>query len=82
MILVKSGEVFSRWGDLEFIMLVLILTRAILSTCSCKLVLEVIRNCISFALLRSLLTAEHSLHPYNQLDAKQLTTWSLPFSCV
>lgn len=24
MILVKSGEVFSRWGDLEFIMLVLI----------------------------------------------------------
>ena len=82
MILVKSGEVFSRWGGFGVYYVNTDMTRAILSPFSCKLMLEVIRNCISFALLRSLLTAEHSLHPFNQLDAKQLTTWSLPFSCV
>ena len=81
MILVKSGGVF-QVGGFGVYYVSIDMTRAILSTCSCKLMLEVIRNCISFALLRSLLTAEHSLHPYNQLDAKQLTTWSLPFSCV
>ena len=43
---------------------------------------KVIRNCIGFALLRSVIGLENSRHPLNQSDAKlkPIATWSLAFS--
>ena len=47
-----------------------------------SIVSKVIRDCIGFALLRSVIGLENSLHPLNQSDAKlkQIATWSLAFS--
>ena len=43
---------------------------------------KVIRDCIGFALLRSVIGLENSRHPLNQSDAKlkPIATWSLAFS--
>ena len=43
---------------------------------------KVIRDCIGFALLRSVIGQENSRHPLNQSDAKlkAMVTWSLAFS--
>ena len=43
---------------------------------------NVIRDCIGFALLRSVIGLENSRHPLNQSDAKvkPIATWSLAFS--
>ena len=43
---------------------------------------KVIRDCIGFALLRSVIGLENLRHPLNQSDAKvkPITTWSLAFS--
>ena len=45
-------------------------------------VLKVIRDCIGFALLRSVIGLENSRHPLNQSNAKQkpIASWSLAFS--
>ena len=43
---------------------------------------KVIRDCIGFALLRSVIGLKKSRHPLNQSDAKvkPILTWSLAFS--
>ena len=43
-----------------------------------------IRNCIGFALLCSVIGLENSRHPLSQSDAKlkPIATWSLAFSCA
>ena len=43
---------------------------------------KVIRDCIGFALLRSVISLENSRHPLSQSDAKlkPILTWSLAFS--
>ena len=43
---------------------------------------KVIKDCIGFALLRSVVALEISLHFFNQSDAKlkPIATWSLAFS--
>ena len=43
---------------------------------------KVIRDCIGFALLRSVIGLENSRHPLNQSDAKlkPIATWSVAFS--
>ena len=45
---------------------------------------KVIRDCIGFALLRSVIGLENSRHPLNQSDAKvkPIATWSLSFSAL
>ena len=47
-----------------------------------SIVSKVIRDCIGFALLRSVIGLENSRHPLNQSDAKlkPIATWSLAFS--
>ena len=45
---------------------------------------KVIRDCIDFSLLCSVIGLENSRHPLNQSDAKEkpISTWSLAFSCA
>ena len=47
-----------------------------------SIVSKVIRDCIDFALLRSVIGLENSRHPLNQSDGelKPIATWSLAFS--